>query len=156
MRWGGTAILARFLGQVSAAFVTIPRASDIEDYPKFPASNFIDTFVGAKLKKLNVVPSALSSDEEFIRRVYLDTIAKLPTPDELQAFVENRDTNKRAAMIDELLERPEFVDLRTLRLGDMLRCHPPVARRCRDLTRPAECNPFSRMDTGQRRKEYAL
>ena len=124
MRWGGTAILARFLGQVSAAFVTIPRASEIEDYPEFPASNFIDTFVGAKLKKLNVVPSALSSDEEFIRRVYLDTIAKLPTPNELQAFVENRDTNKRAALIDALLERPEFVDLRTLRLGDMLRCHP--------------------------------
>ena len=124
MRWGGTAILARFLGQVSAAFVTIPRASEIEDYPEFPASNFIDTFVGAKLKKLNVVPSALSSDEEFIRRIYLDTIAKLPTPDELQAFVENRDANKRAALIDALLERPEFVDLRTLRLGDMLRCHP--------------------------------
>ena len=124
MRWGGTAILARFLGQVSAAFVTIPRASEIEDYPEFPASNFIDTFVGAKLKKLNVVPSALSSDEEFIRRVYLDTVAKLPTPNELQAFVENRDANKRAALIDELLERPEFVDLRTLRLGDMLRCHP--------------------------------
>ena len=124
MRWGGTAILARFLGQVSAAFVTMPRESGLDDYPEFPANNFIDTFVGSKLKKLNVVPSALSSDEEFIRRVYLDTIAKLPTPDELKAFVENRDVNKRAALIDGLLERPEFIDLRTLRLGDMLRCHP--------------------------------
>lgn len=124
VRWGGTAILARFLGQVSAAFVTIPRAGELDDYPEFPANNFIDTFVGSKLKKLNVAPSALSSDEEFIRRVYLDTIAKLPTPDELNAFVENRDVNKRAALIDELLERPEYVDLRTLRLGDMLRCHP--------------------------------
>ena len=124
MRWGGTAILARFLGQVAAAFVTIPRESEMEEYPEFPPNNFIDTFVGAKLKKLNVTPSALSSDEEFIRRVYLDTIAKLPTPDELKAFVESGDENKRSALIDELLERPEFVDLRTLRLGDMLRCHP--------------------------------
>ena len=124
MRWGGTAILARFLGQVGAAFVTIPRESEIADYPEYSANNFIDTFVGAKLKKLNVVPSELSSDEEFIRRVYLDTIAKLPTPDELKAFVENGDANKRSVLIDELLERPEFVHLRTLRLGDMLRCHP--------------------------------
>ena len=124
MRWGGTAVLARFLGQVAAAFVTIPRGGELDDYPEFTANNFIDTFVGAKLKKLNVVPSALSSDEEFIRRVYLDTIAKLPTPEELQAFVEDSDPNKRAALIDELLEKPEFIDLRTLRLGDMLRCHP--------------------------------
>lgn len=124
VRWGGTAILARFLGQVGAAFVTIPREDEMDDYPEFAANNFIDTFVGAKLKKLNVVPSALSSDEEFIRRVYLDTIAKLPTPEELEAFVENRDADKRTVLIDKLLERSEFNDLRTLRLGDMLRCHP--------------------------------
>ncbi|MDE0043881.1 MAG: DUF1549 domain-containing protein, partial [Candidatus Poribacteria bacterium] len=124
MRWGGTAILARFLGQVGAAFVTIPREGEMDEYPEFPANNVIDTFVGTKLKKLNVIPSALSSDREFMRRVYLDTIAKLPTPDELNAFVENRDAGKRAALIDELLERPEYNDLRTLRLADMLRCHP--------------------------------
>ena len=124
VRWGGTAILARFLGQVGAAFVTIPRDGETEDVDGFPPYNFIDTFVGAKLKKLNVVPSALASDGEFMRRVYLDTIAKLPTPEELQAFVEDSDANKREALIDELLERPEFVDLRTLRLADMLRCHP--------------------------------
>ena len=124
VRWGGTAILARFLGEVAAAFVTIPRESELADCPEFPANNFIDDFVGAKLKKLNVAPSALSSDAEFIRRVYLDTIAKLPTPDELQAFVDNPAADKRAVLIDELLERPEFDDLRTLRLGDMLRCHP--------------------------------
>ncbi len=124
VRWGGTAILARFLGQVGAAFVTIPREGEMDEYPEFPANNVIDTFVGRKLKKLNVTPSALSSDGEFMRRVYLDTIAKLPTPDELKAFLENGDAGKRAALIDALLERPEYNDLRTLRLADMLRCHP--------------------------------
>ena len=124
MRWGGTAILARFLGQVDAAFVTTPRAGEMAEYPDFPANNVIDTLVGTKLKKLNVIPSALSSDGEFMRRVYLDTVAMLPTPDELNAFVEDRDAGKRASLIDELLERPEYNDLRTLRLADMLRCHP--------------------------------
>ncbi len=123
-RWGGTAIIARFLGVVSAAFVTGPRDSQITVYPEFPANNFIDTFVAAKLKKLNILPSNLSTDEEFIRRVYLDTIGKLPTPDAVEAFVKNGNPRKRADLIDQLLDRPEFVDLRTLRLGDMLRCHP--------------------------------
>ena len=41
MRWGGTAILARFLGQVSAAFVTMPRESGLDDYPKFPATTLL-------------------------------------------------------------------------------------------------------------------
>ncbi|MCZ6678058.1 MAG: DUF1549 domain-containing protein [Candidatus Poribacteria bacterium] len=124
IRWGGTAIIARFLGVVSAAFMTTPRDGQIDIYPEFPANNLIDEFVGAKLKKLNLLPSALSTDEEFIRRVYLDTIGQLPTPDNVTAFVQNDQPNKRGALIDALLARPEFVNLRTLRLGDMLRCHP--------------------------------
>ena len=124
VRWGGTAILARFLGVVSAAFVTIPREGQIDVYPEFRPNNFIDEFVATKLKKLNILPSDLSTDETFIRRIYLDTIGKLPTPDEVKAFVHNDDLNKRSALIDALLARPEFVDLRTLRFGDMLRCHP--------------------------------
>ena len=78
MRWEARRFLRVSWDKSPPAFVTIPRESEMEEYPEFPPNNFIDTFVGAKLKKLNVTPSALSSDEEFIRRVYLDTIAKLP------------------------------------------------------------------------------
>jgi hypothetical protein len=124
MRWGGAAIIGRFLGVVVASFVTIPRDSQIEVYPEFPANNFIDEFVGAKLKKLNILPSALSTDEEFIRRVYLDTVGRLPASDEVRAFISSDDPNKRSALIERLLEDPGFVDFRTLRLGDLLRCHP--------------------------------
>ena len=124
VRWGGTAIIARFLGVVSAGFVTSPRDSQIDEYPEFPANNFIDELVGAKLKKLNILPSALCTDEEFIRRVYLDTIAQSPTPEQIKAFVADETPDKRSVLIDKLLNRPEFVDLRALRLADMLRCHP--------------------------------
>ena len=127
VRWGGTAVIARFLGVVDAAFVTIPRASEttpIAANEKFKPNNFIDEFVLAKLEKLNIRPSALTTDDAFMRRVYLDTIGRLPTPDEVKAFLADIDPYKRTHLIDMLLDTPEWVNLRTLKLADMLRIHP--------------------------------
>ena len=125
IRWGGTAIIARFLGVVTASFVTIPRAESIvSESEEFTPNNFIDEFVFAKLKKLNVRPSALASDDTFMRRVYLDTIGRLPTPDEVKAFFSDTRPDKRSILIDMLLDMQEWVDLRTLKLADMLRIHP--------------------------------
>ena len=127
VRWGGTAIIARFLGVVDASFVTIPRAAETDtasQEPEFIPNNFIDTFVLAKLKKLNIRPSALTTDEAFIRRVYLDTIGRLPTPDEVKAFLTDASTDKRSQLIDSLLDTEEWTNLRTLKLADMLRIHP--------------------------------
>ena len=127
VRWGGTAIIARFLGVVDASFVTIPRASDTNLAsldPAFTPNNFIDEFVLAKLKKLNIRPSPLTTDEAFLRRIYLDTIGRLPTPDEVKAFLADASPDKRSTLIDALLDTPEWVHLRTLKLADMLRIHP--------------------------------
>ena len=127
VRWGGTAIIARFLGVVEASFVTIPRASEIGNEAQevqFTPNNFIDEFVLAKLKKLNIRPSVLTTDDVFMRRVYLDTIGRLPTSDEAQAFFADARPDKRSRLIDTLLETPEWINLRTLKLADMLRIHP--------------------------------
>ena len=126
VRWGGTAVIARFLGVVTASFVTIPRAESVavSQSEEFTPNNFIDEFVFAKLKKLNVRPSALTSDGTFMRRVYLDTIGRLPTPEEVKAFLADTCSDKRANLIDTLLGMQEWVDLRTLKLADMLRIHP--------------------------------
>ena len=123
-RWGGTAILARFLGVVSSTFITVPREDDGKPYPDILTNNFIDDFVAAKLKKLNVRPSELSSDAEFMRRVYLDTIGKLPTSDEVKEFLDDSKPDKRARLIDSLMDTDEWVNLRTLKMADMLRVHP--------------------------------
>ena len=123
-RWGGTAILARYLGVVSSSFLTVPRETDGKPYPDFPTNNFIDEFVAAKLKKLNVRPSELSTDSEYIRRVYLDTIGRLPTSDEVREFLANSKSDKRTRLIDTLMAAPEWADLRTLKMADMLRVHP--------------------------------
>lgn len=123
-RWGGTAILARYLGVVSSTFITVPRESGGEPYPELQKNNFIDDFVAAKLEKLNVRPSELASDEVFIRRIYLDTVGKLPTTEEVRTFLNDQNPDKRSVLIDSLMDTPEWVDLRTLKVADMLRVHP--------------------------------
>src|SRR5512143_2918873 len=70
----------------------------------------IDELVFARLKKLGIQPANLCSDTVFLRRAYLDIIGTLPTAQEATAFLKNPDPNKRAALIDALLERPEFAD----------------------------------------------
>jgi hypothetical protein len=122
-RWGGTGIVARYLGTVQATFLTLPR-EDKKPYPAFKGSNFIDEFVLANMKKMNVQPSRLTTDREFLRRVTIDVCGKLPDPADEEAFVADTTPDKRAKLIDKLLDSPEYVDMRTLRLGDLLRIHP--------------------------------
>lgn len=118
---GLTAVLARAMGQVAAAQfgVIAEAASDTEDLP--PQANFIDQYVFAKLRKMNIRPYPLSSDREFVRRVYLDSIGTLPTPAEVNAFVSNQKTDKRALLIDELLNRDEYASFWAVKFEDWFR-----------------------------------
>ena len=88
-----------------------------------PASNFIDEHVFAKLKQLRIPPSELSNDAMFCRRVYLDLIGLVPTPEELVGFLEDPRPDKRARLTDALLKRPEYVDFWTLKWADRLGCN---------------------------------
>jgi hypothetical protein len=123
LRWGGGAVIVRYLGTVAACFVTLPQIRK-GSYPDVSPGNVIDKYVFDNLKQLNVVPSNLSDDTEFLRRVTLDTLGRLPAPDEVTAFQTDPNSTKRTKMIDTLLERPEYVDFRTLRLADLLRVNP--------------------------------
>src|SRR5207249_10743826 len=66
----------------------------------------IDREVFSKLERLNMAPSALAGDAEFLRRVYLDTIGSLPEPEDVRKFLADRDPKKREKKIDELLTHP--------------------------------------------------
>ncbi len=90
------------------------------DVPPKPA-NAIDRIVFAKLPSLGIQP-VLCSDAVFVRRAYLDVIGTLPTAKEARDFIEDSDTkDKRTALIDRLLERPEFADYWSMKWGDALR-----------------------------------
>ncbi len=88
-----------------------------------PENNAIDHHVFAKLKLLRIPPSPLADDATFCRRVYLDVIGLPPTPDEVRAFLDDVRPDKRARLIDALLERPEYVDYWTLKWSDVLGCN---------------------------------
>jgi hypothetical protein len=119
-RHGEAAIRASFLGQVAVVILTTPFDQPVDPGRMAVKNNVIDEHVFAKLAMLHLEPSPLCSDAEFLRRAFLDTIGVLPTPEEVRAFLGDPERDKRARLIDGLLERPEFVDYWTLRLGDLL------------------------------------
>ena len=86
-----------------------------------PAVNHIDDLVFAKQVENGFPTSGLCSDAVFIRRAYLDVIGTLPTSDEVRRFLSNRSPDKRAKLIDALLERPEFSAYWALKWCDLLR-----------------------------------
>ena len=88
------------------------------NYPKVPTPTKIDELVVQKLRKVGVVQSDLSSDSEFLRRVSLDMIGTLPTAAEVEAFLADNSSDKRAKKIDELLERPAYAAWWATRFSD--------------------------------------
>jgi hypothetical protein len=119
-RTGETAIMVRTLGKAVAARIAVIEKPP-QNYPEVPRNNFIDDLVFSKLKRVNLVPSPLSSDAEFLRRVYLDTVGLLPTLDESDRFLRSQDPQKRSKLIDELVERPEFAEVWATRFSDLFR-----------------------------------
>jgi hypothetical protein len=117
---GEAAVTAEYMGRMAVAVVLFRGPAPDRTWPNPPAVNFIDSHVFAKLRKLRVEPSPLSTDEEFVRRVHLDAIGRLPTLEAVRAFLADRDPKKRERLIDSLVERPEFADWWGLKWADRL------------------------------------
>ncbi len=116
----GTAfILARFDQFTEGASVIVRPGTPLQ-FPDLPEENFIDKLVHQRLRELNLLPSELSDDEMFLRRVSIDLLGQLPTPDERQQFLQNLDPNKRKALVSSMAKRPEFLDLWTMQWAEML------------------------------------
>ncbi len=116
-----TTVVVRYLDQqVSVPLAFVPARPDFV-WSNPPTVNYIDRHVFARLKQLRMNPSALAADEVFVRRAYLDALGVLPTAAETRAFLADKRPDRRARLIDALLERPEFADLWALRWSDLLR-----------------------------------
>jgi hypothetical protein len=117
---GDTAIVVIYRGSVLPVRVLVPREAPAGfRYPDVPTVNYIDDKVGAKLRRLNIVPSELAGDAEFLRRLTIDTIGCLPTPDEVRAFLADKAPDKRAKKIDELLAHPMHAALWATKFSDI-------------------------------------
>jgi hypothetical protein len=107
LRAGDTAIIVSYRGTVLPVRVMVPATLPAGvSFPQVAEVNYVDREVRAKLRRLNIIPADLSSDTEFLRRVTIDTIGSLPSPDEVRTFLADKDPNKRAKKIDELLANP--------------------------------------------------
>ncbi len=106
-RPGDTAVVVSYRGTVLPVRVLVPRETvPGQRYPDVPEVNYIDHEVFGKLRRLNIEPSGLSGDAEFLRRITLDTIGTLPTAEEVRAFLADARPDKRSRKIDELLAHP--------------------------------------------------
>ena len=120
-RRGEAAIIAHYLDLVATI-----RLTHLVEVPGFvavdvPQDNAVDRTVFAKLNRMRIAPSEPCTDAEFLRRVTLDTVGKLPTPDELHAFLDDPSPTRREMVVDTLLDRPEFNDFWALKFADILR-----------------------------------
>jgi hypothetical protein len=118
---GDVAVMASFMNAVDTFRAFIPRSERIHLYPSLPENNFIDKHVFAKLRKLNLLPSELAEDADYLRRVYLDLIGTLPTAAEARRFLEDKRPDRRSRLVEELFTRPEFADYWALKWADLLR-----------------------------------
>ena len=71
-------------------------------------SRHIDQAIDARLHAENVAPSPRCDDAEFVRRVYLDLTGHIPSAEKASAFLDSRQPNKRAKLIDELLASSNY------------------------------------------------
>jgi hypothetical protein len=117
---GETFVLVRASGRLANLRIGVIE-KELADYPDVEPFNFIDEHILSKLRKFNVVPAALSSDEEFLRRVCLDLTGALPPPERVREFLDDKDPDKREKLIDILLDSPEYIDYWTYRFADLFR-----------------------------------
>ncbi|MEZ6094774.1 MAG: DUF1549 and DUF1553 domain-containing protein [Pirellulaceae bacterium] len=117
---GEAFVMARFDTHTEGVqFIVLPKDIQFQWSDAEPA-NYVDELVNTKLQKLRVNPSELCTDEQFLRRVYLDIAGLIPTSEEIVAFVADQDPAKRSKAIDQLLERKEFVEVWVMKWAELL------------------------------------
>ena len=119
---GEGAVSVWYSSKVAFSRVTVPHERQLgpELFGQAPRNNWVDDLVLAKLSELQIPPSPLSDDNTFIRRVYLDTLGVLPNRQDLRRFLGDTRSDRRARLIDSVLDRPEYVDYWAYKWSDLL------------------------------------
>ena len=122
LRRGEAPVLARYEGSYAATTLTV--MGDRKDFVwKQPETwSRIDELVAAKWQRMQIEPSGLCTDSDFLRRIYLDLTGAPPTAEEIRTFLADTTPTrvKRDAVIDRLIGSPEFIDHATNKWCDLL------------------------------------
>jgi len=120
---GEAFILARFNTKtVGSQAIVLPAVLKYSPPSVHPA-NYIDELVNTKLRKLRIEPSELCSDEVFLRRVTIDITGVLPTEEEYRTFLDDKSPDKRAKLVDGLLQRKAFAEIWAMKWAELLMIH---------------------------------
>ncbi|HMF15614.1 MAG TPA: DUF1549 and DUF1553 domain-containing protein [Gemmataceae bacterium] len=116
-----TTIVVRYLHLQATSLLAFVPSSPGYQWTGARSHNYIDELVFARLKKLRMNPSSLCTDSEFLRRAHIDLLGVLPTSRETREFLGDKRADKRARLVNALLERPEFADAWALKWSDLLK-----------------------------------
>jgi Protein of unknown function (DUF1553)/Protein of unknown function (DUF1549) len=121
LRRAETDLIVRYSSYVvSTRLATVINPGLSFDFTKEKRRNFIDDEVLKRLASLRVPPSPPASDAAFLRRASLDLTAEPPPPEQIRAFLADKDPEKRKKLIDRLIASHEFVLFWRIKLGDLL------------------------------------
>jgi hypothetical protein len=122
LRRGEAPLLARYEGNYAATTLTVMGDRTGFTWQQPETWSRIDELVASKWQRMKIQPSGLSTDADFLRRVYLDLTGLPPSAEEVRAFLADSSPvrEKRNIVIDKLIGSPEFVDHWTNKWADML------------------------------------
>src|SRR6266853_2099222 len=78
--------------------------------PRAERKNYIDQHIFGRMEREGIPYAAISGDEEFVRRAYLDATGRIPSPDDVLSFTASKNPHKRDELIDRLVDSDAFVD----------------------------------------------
>jgi len=121
------AAVAQHREQVSTATTTFAanftESSELSLVPPqdIPRKNFIDNILFDRMQRDGIQSAPLCTDEEFVRRVYLDLTGRIPAASDVTAFLADKAATKRDALVDKLIGSPEYIDKWTMFFGDLFK-----------------------------------
>ncbi len=114
-------LVVRYQSQVVSTRLATVINPDLKfDFAHRPRRNFIDDELFKRLEALKVPPSPPSGDAAFLRRVALDLTGEMPTTDRIRQFLKDDRPDKRARLVDALLDSGDFNRFWQIKLGDLL------------------------------------
>lgn len=116
---GSAFVMARFDQFTEGASLVVRPGTPFE-FPALPENNYIDRMVYNRLRDLNILPSELTNDEQFVRRVTLDLVGRLPTPADVDQFTKDSGAEKRAKLVDALIKDEDFKKLWIMHWAELL------------------------------------